>query len=93
MNEVRTIQSRLTTNSRVLSAEQMSLKFSKLMLKGNVNAALRLLDNQQSAGFLPLSKDVLDQLRSKHPSAEPANDYFLLKGEVPFVDPVMFSKI
>ena len=34
------------------------------MLQGKVNAALKLLDQQESTGILPLSDDVLDYLKN-----------------------------
>lgn len=40
--------------------------FSKLMLKGKVNAAMRLLNETNSGGVLSLSDVVLEELARKH---------------------------
>ena len=63
------------------------------MLQGKVNVALKLLDQQESSGIFPLSDDVLDDLKSMHPKASATDDSIMLKGELPFTDPVMFAGI
>ena len=63
------------------------------MLRGNVNAAIRLLDNNSSGGVVKLSDETIKELESKHPKASPANKAALLQGEIPFTDPVLFSNI
>ena len=93
MKESRTIQNVLSIKYKKYTLPQISKTFAKLMLKGKVNAALRLLDQQESSGILPLSDDVLDDLKSKHPKASATDDSIMLKGELPFTDPVMFAGI
>ena len=39
------------------------------MLQGKTHAALRFLSEENNGGVLPLSDEVLDALREKHPSA------------------------
>ena len=59
MKESRTIQNVLSIKNKKYTLPQISKTFSKLMLQGKVNAALKLLDQQESSGILPLSDDVL----------------------------------
>ena len=63
------------------------------MLVGKVNAAMRLLDDKSCSGVLQLSDETMRVLQSKHPQAIPAFKEVLLNGEVPFVDPILFSAI
>ena len=93
MKESRTIQNVLSIKYKKYTLPQISKTFAKLMLQGKVNAALGLLDQQESSGILPLSDDVLDDLKSKHPNASATDDSIMLKGELPFTDPVMFAGI
>ena len=83
IKEARAIQGKLTTYKKYQNNEQLSKGFSNLMLKGKVNAALKLLDQQGSAGILPLSDEVLRDLQEKHPPAYPADESVLIQGETP----------
>ena len=93
IKEARAIQGKLTTYKKYQNNEQLSKGFSNLMLQGRVNAALKLLEQQGSAGFLPLSDEVLCDLQNKHPPACPADESVLIPGETPTVDPVIFEDI
>ena len=63
------------------------------MLKGKINSALRLLEEAEYGGILPLTTETLEELQLKHPKASPSNESVLVKGELPFVDPAMFNNI
>ena len=68
--------------------------FSRLMLQGRVSAALRFIGTQQT-GLLPVTDDVLEDLKSKHPaSVEPVLES-LIKGPLPQVlsQEVIFENI
>ena len=93
ISEARTIQSKLNGPSIHKSSDQLAKLFVKHMLNGKINAAIRLLDNAESGGVLPLTKSTLDQLKSLHPIASPADESVILNGKVPFVDPAMFNNI
>ena len=69
LRECRTIQSMLTATRKV-SNEQLSKTFASLIFRGKVNATLCLLDDQLSAGVLPLDDEVYQDLRRKHPAAK-----------------------
>ena len=91
--EARTIQSTLLTSKKFRTPEQTAKSFAKLMMEGKVNAALRVLDEEQSGGVLPLSEAVLKDLQNKHPLSEPPNPTVMIDGEIPLVDPTLFSNI
>ena len=63
------------------------------MLEGKVHAAIRMLDDENSGGILNLTDQTLYDLKLKHPDSAPVNDSVLMKGETPFIDPVMFENI
>ena len=65
----------------------------KLFLKGKVNAAIQLLDDDTSSGVLPLSADVIRTLRQKHPDAKPSNDTMVLHGPFNHVNEKIFDGI
>ena len=71
----------------------MSKEFLKLMSKGNINGALKLLSNNMSNGVPPLNDTTLNQLRQKHPDAKDVSQDILLEGEIPEVHPVIFEMI
>ena len=55
-------------------------KFAKLMRAGEVNAALRIISEENSKGPLQVTDSIRDILNSKHPAAQNANASTLLKG-------------
>ena len=56
--------------------------FAKLVMEGQINSALRYLSEDDSGGVLPLTDDVVRQLREKHPDAQRAKLGSLLFGPV-----------
>ncbi len=93
LKECRAIQSRLQSTWKPRSPEHVSRTFANLMLSGKVNAAMRLLDDTSTSGVLKLSEETLRELKAKHPEAMEADKEILIAGQVPFVDPAMFSII
>lgn len=91
--EARTIQGKLQMNGRQMDQENLAKTFAKLMFEGKVNAALKLLDNTNTGGILPLTTETLHELKSKHPEASPATEEVLMTGELPFSDPAVFNNI
>ena len=89
IREGRIIQSqfRKSTAKRNCNEEQrITQQFSKLMMQGKVKAAIRLLDNENNGGTLPLyniiqsgnaqhtaTTTVRDILSDKHPPGQPAH--------------------
>ena len=93
VREARYIQECYASRRRSRTPEQVSKIFSKLMLEGKVNAAMRLLDETNSGDVPSLSNEVLEELLKKHPASQPADESTLIRGEVPFVDPAVFANI
>ena len=91
--EGETIQSRLHHINTPKSIGELSKKFASLMEKGNVNGALKLLTSNMSNGILPLDDKTLSLLKQKHPASSDLNEEVLLRGEKPFVHPVVFEDI
>ena len=52
--------------------DSLSKRFANYMLKGNVNAALRLLNEDFNTGVKPLTEETMQCLQSKHPAAQPS---------------------
>ena len=50
------------------------------MLEGQINAALRFVSESSSGGVLPLTDDVMVQLKEKHPNPQPTKLGSLLFG-------------
>lgn len=77
LRECRAIQHHLQAKSSADKDDDSVLRgFTRLMLRGNVKGAIRVLSNSKSGGVLPLSslvdsagKSVKDVLREKHPPA------------------------
>ena len=46
--------------------------FAKLIMEGQINAALRFLNESTSGGVLSLTDDVMKQLKEKHPDPQSA---------------------
>ena len=73
VREARYIQECYGSRRRSRTPEQVSKIFSKLMLEGKVNAAMRLLDETNSGDVLSLSNEVLEELLKKHLASQPAD--------------------
>ena len=58
-----------------------------------MNAALRLLDKQESGGVAKLTEDTIKKLKELHPDATPASAEIMMSGELPYFDPVVFTNI
>lgn len=56
--------------------------FAKLVLEGQINAALRFVSESSSGGVLPLTDDVMAQLKEKHPNPQPTKLGSLLFGPI-----------
>ena len=94
MKEGLQIQRTLKQNIRKdESPEKIAKNFAKLMMQGKVNAALRLLNKQESLGVAELNENTIQKLRDLHPEAKRASEETLMTGELPYFDPVIFSNI
>ena len=93
VDECRVIQSRLKTTTRKDDAHERAERFNKLMMQGNIKAAIRLLSATERGGVLPLNEETMTELKKKHPDAQPQFQQLLLHGPVKQVNPVIFDQI
>ena len=93
MEEGKCIQSRLSAPQNRQSDEELVKMFRSQMLRGNVNAALRLLNKTNNKGILPINNETIKQLHEKHPQGEPLHQEMLLSGPKQNVHPVIFDDI
>ena len=73
--------------------ENLSKRFSKLMMEGNISAALKLLDSANSAGVLSLTDEVMEELLKKHPEPAPITGEPLLHGPLRPVPECFYDSI
>ena len=57
--ESRTIQANLIHLNKTRTPEYLAKTFDKHMLRGNVNTAIRLLDNNSAGGVIKLSDETI----------------------------------
>ena len=94
IREARHIQSGFKkSNAPNNTPENLSKKFAKFISEGKILAALKLLDNTSSSGLLPLTEDVMTQLKEKH--TEPAHIIGdqLLRGQIDKIPDCYFDCI
>ena len=93
MKECRHIQKKLISSKKQRTTEDIARIFAKLVMEGKLSAALKFLDSANSGGILGLSEKVINDLKSKHPPAEPVADNCLLFGPIEQVKPWFFASI
>ena len=93
MHEGETIQKNLTQQLTKGDIGNISKKFAALMRKGNVNAAINLLTENMRNGILPLSNEILNLLRLKHPDPKDAHESVMLSDVPKRIHPVKFEVI
>ncbi|KAL5500674.1 hypothetical protein EMCRGX_G012268 [Ephydatia muelleri] len=59
---------RTITRTRSASMGEKARIFAKLMMEGKVKSALRMIANDECVGVLPLTDEVLQSLKGKHPT-------------------------
>ena len=95
MDEARTVQQRMKQHfkSKIESQQSISKKFANFMMKGQVQAAIRLLDEAETKGIADLNGDVLNTLKSQHPDSQPASPETLMQGEPQIPNPIIYESI
>ena len=81
LREGRMIQRRIQKSCRNDPPNKAKI-FAKLVMERQINSALRYLSENDGGGVLPLTDDVLQQLREKHPEAQEAKLGSMLFGPV-----------
>ena len=92
LREGRAIQRRLI-NSHRQSKPESARVFANLVMSGQINSALRYLSKENRGGVLPLTDDVMKQLREKHPEAQEAQLGTLVFGPTEQVPDSIFQQI
>ena len=64
------IQRRLGNSRKATDLPNRAKIFANLVMTGQVNTALRYLSDDQGGGILPLSDDVMEQLKEKLPEPQ-----------------------
>ena len=99
IQEGRAIQACVTITCPTKNIDNLSRKFSNLMFVGNVNAAIRLLSDNESSGIHSLDTMIDDQsvkeiLLEKHPPAQPPHPLTIVTSYTPDVfHSVLFDSI
>ena len=76
------------------NVEDISRVFAKLMMEGKIKSALKYLDKEgHTMGPVNLDNDVLEELKTKHPSAKSATESNMLNGPVEFIPNVIYDTI
>ena len=92
LREGRAIQGRLTSSHRKNEPDSARV-FANLVMSGQINSALRYLSGENRGGVLPLTDDVMKQLREKHPGAQEAQLGTLVFGPTEQVHDSIFQQI
>ena len=93
LQESRTLQNRLPKSQTKMTEDELTKRFTNLMLQGNVKQAVRLLEKDASNGALPLNTETLEELQTKHPEGKPKYAEMLLEGPILKVSSTIFDEI
>ena len=91
--EALAIQERLRHTSYAKNEENQIKSFRHLMSIGKISSAIRILDQTNTAGILPINDETIKLLNEKHPNAQPINDDMVLQGPIKHVDKIIFEGI
>ena len=79
LREGRIIQTRIGKGKKSEPQNRAKI-FAKLVMEGQINSAMRFVSDDVCRGVLPLTDDVMLQLRQKHPEAQDVKIGTLLHG-------------
>ena len=90
LSECREIQKKI---KKINQTKDLNVRksFCQKMLEGKIGQAIRLVDNENRTGLLPITEDTLRMLKEKHPTATKRNGPEVTP-ETP-VEPVIFEGI
>ena len=77
----------------IRSDTEVSKIFTKIMLQGKVNAAIKYLSENNDCGVLTVNNEVVDKLREKHPTPGDIAENSLLNGPIPQTPASYFDNI
>ena len=81
LRECRDIQKKVQSSKR-RSSEDSARIFSKLMMQGKINAALKFLSSDADNGVLELTDETMNSLAEKHPEPSSITEDALLHGPI-----------
>ena len=93
LREGRMIQRRIQKSRKNSDPPNKGRIFAKLVMEGQINSALHFLSEAESGGVLPLTEDVMRQLREKHAEAQKASLGALLFGPVEDIPDSAYQQI
>ena len=82
-----TINNQKSSNAGTINEVDLSRRFSKLMMEGKINPALRLLEQGAFSKILPLTDETMECLCQKHQNASPIYEDKLLQGPIKYIRP------
>ena len=91
--EALAIQSRLKESKTINNDEDMLISFRRLMATGKINAAMKVLENSNGTGILPINNDTIQMLNDKHPKGEDEQQDMILMGPIKHIDPIIFEEL
>ena len=93
MLEAEAIRRMFTSNNDAKNIADIPKKFGKLMGKGNINGALKLLINNVTNVILPLDEKTFNCLKQKHSQSQPAYEETFINGESPVIHSIIYDDI
>ena len=88
LKEAETIQKSLRSKKTSTNIAEISKRFSQEMKKGNVNSAMKILTGNTKNGFLPLTRQTLNQLQFKHAEGKETSQEILLTDTPETIHPI-----
>jgi len=92
LREGKMIQRRLNNSKRTKPPNKAKV-FANLVMRGQIHSALQYISDDNGGGILPLSDDVMRQLKEKHPDAQEARLGSLLFGPIEDILDTIFQEI
>ena len=93
LKEVRFIQGKFVNSKKARTVEDVLNGLSKLVLRGILSAAMKLLGNESSSGLLDLSSDVLRGQHDKQAEAADIAEESLFHGPVDYIPQNVYDLI
>ena len=91
--EALAIQTRIKEPKTISNDEDILMSFRRLMSNGKINAAMKVLENTNGTGILPINNDTTNMLNDKHPKGEDDKKDMILQGPLKFIDPIIFEEL
>ena len=93
LKEAETIQKSLRSKKTSTNIAEISKRFSQEMKKRNVNTAMKIVTDNMKNGILPLTRQTLNQLQSKHLERKETSQEILPTDTPETIHPIKFEHI